>query len=224
MGLRCGGALRYIELLLAQDDTCGKSLRYAVGPTFACPPAHCVLPARAQAGGCGSPEGGAPPLGAQEEGGTDEASASVGDDDAEGAETLEQQQQEGLNPPSAADPAAASPRRRRDYVRWTSAEEQVFFGALRGVVGQKPEACIKIIVARLEGSKEYAQVGWGGVERVGGCAVHTLAAGGWGWRASHCAVLWLWRGPPVALKIFLLPRPPPPRTRYATTTTASSTA
>ena len=50
---------------------------------------------------------------------------------------------------------------KRDYVRWAPEEEAAFFEALRGVAGQKPEKCLKEIVARV-GTKDYAQVGgWG---------------------------------------------------------------
>ena len=55
-------------------------------------------------------------------------------------------------------PAGSS---KRDYVRWAPEEEAAFFEALRGVAGQKPEKCLKEIVARV-GTKDYAQVGgWG---------------------------------------------------------------
>lgn len=48
---------------------------------------------------------------------------------------------------------------KRDYVRWAPEEEAAFFEALRGVQGQKPEKCLKEIVARV-GTKDYAQVSW----------------------------------------------------------------
>lgn len=47
---------------------------------------------------------------------------------------------------------------KRDYVRWAPEEEQVFYSALRGVAGQKPEVCLKEITVQLAGSKDYAQV------------------------------------------------------------------
>ncbi len=53
--------------------------------------------------------------------------------------------------------ACAAGSGKRDYVRWAPEEEAAFFEALRGVAGQKPEKCIKEIVARV-GTKDYAQV------------------------------------------------------------------
>jgi hypothetical protein len=47
---------------------------------------------------------------------------------------------------------------KRDYVRWLPQEEGVFYSALRGVAGQKPEVCLRHITAQLGGSKDYPQV------------------------------------------------------------------
>jgi hypothetical protein len=76
---------------------------------------------------------------------------------------------------------------KRDYVRWLPQEEGVFYSALRGVAGQKPEVCLRHITAQLGGSKDYPQVsvcvrGGGGGRGAGalrwGYQRHTRVGGG----------------------------------------------
>ena len=51
-----------------------------------------------------------------------------------------------------------SGEKKRGYEKWTPAEEEAFYSALKGVAGQKPEKCLREIVQRV-GSKDYEQVG-----------------------------------------------------------------
>ena len=85
---------------------------------------------------------------------------------------------------------------KRDYVRWAPEEEEVFYSALRGVAGQKPEVCLREIAARLVGTKDYAQAGCNWVVHqawVGGTRTHTRSTAGGGHVAAgaQASVGWL---------------------------------